>query len=225
MLLCPNCHILIDNLEPQMYTVKRLEAIKAQHESTGARKQQWTSDARLTEVGLLIIQELATSGVFPPDSGDAALRVLAGNRAAPFGAEPVSKDTAPPEPPATESAQEAHANSSADPRLDAFEHAWRSLHAIVERGSTPREELVEAIDQAVTNRVRARESLADEHGGSWVGDQVLFAREVEVGALARELDGFIDRWLSGGRDLPVDEILEQLRPLFVEPGNAEAHAP
>lgn len=115
--------------------------------------------------------------------------------------------------------------SVSDPRLDAFGDAWRNLRQVVERGSAARDELVAAVDRAVATRVHARESLAEEHGGYWVGDQVLFVREVEVGALARELDGFIESWLPGGGDLTVEEILEQVRPLRIEPGNPDAHMP
>ena len=120
-----------------------------------------------------------------------------------------------------------------DPLLDAFGDAWRSLRDLVERlGATPaeeregfRDELVAAVDQAVTARTRARESLAAQYGGYSVGDQVLFAREVEVGALSREFDGFIEGWPPSGGGLLVDEILKRVRPLLVEPGSPEAQHP
>ena len=120
-----------------------------------------------------------------------------------------------------------------DPLLDAFGDAWRSLRDLVERlDAAPaeereelRDELVAAVDRALTTRTRARESLAAQHGGYWGGDQVLFVREVEVGALGRELDGFIEGWPPSGGGLLVDEIVKRVRPLLVEPGSPEAHHP
>jgi hypothetical protein len=120
-----------------------------------------------------------------------------------------------------------------DPLLDAFGDAWQSLRDLVERlDAAPadereglRDELVTAVDRALTTRTRARERLAAQHGGYGVGDQVLFVREVEVGALARELDGFIEGWPPNGGGLLVDEILKRVRPLLVEPGSPEAHDP
>ncbi len=119
--------------------------------------------------------------------------------------------------------------------LDAFGDAWRALRDIVERlDGAPEEEreamrddLVAAVDQALVTWTRARETLAAQHGGYSTGDQVLYVREVEVGALAGELGGFIEDWRKsgGGRALLADEILTRVRPLLAEPGNPEAHQP
>lgn len=88
-----------------------------------------------------------------------------------------------------------------------------------------RDELAAAVDQAVSTRTRAREALAAQYGGYEQGDQLLFVREVNVGALGRELDGFIEDWQrsGGGKAFTADEILTRVRPLLVEPGNPEAH--
>lgn len=122
-----------------------------------------------------------------------------------------------------------------DPLLDAFDDAWRALRATVERlDATPeedraemRDELAAAVDQALTARERARETLAAQYGGYGEGDQVLFVREVEVGALSRELDGFIEDWRrsGSGKGFLADEIATRVRPLLVEPGNPEVHQP
>jgi hypothetical protein len=117
--------------------------------------------------------------------------------------------------------------------LDAFGDAWRSLREVVERLEAAsdedregrRDELVAAVDQAVRTRVAARETLAAQYGGHGVGDQMLHVREVEVGALGKELDGFTEAWSPGGGDLPVDRILDHVRPLLVEPGSDEAQEP
>lgn len=122
-----------------------------------------------------------------------------------------------------------------DTLLDAFEDAWRALRATVERmDAAPeddregmRDELAAAVDQALRTRTRAREALAAQYGGYHQGDQILFAREVDVGALGRELDGFIEDWQTsgGGKALTADELLTRVRPLLVEPGNPESHQP
>jgi hypothetical protein len=119
------------------------------------------------------------------------------------------------------------------PLLDAFADAWRSLQNTVQRleaasdeqREAARGELVAAVDEALSTRRRAREALAAQHGGDWKGDQILFVREVAVGALSRELDGFTEWWPSDGGGLLAGEILERVRPLLVEPGNPEAHQP
>ncbi len=122
-----------------------------------------------------------------------------------------------------------------DPLLDAFDDAWRSLRATVERADAAagedrermRDELAAAVDQALTTRARARETLAAQYGDYEKGDQVLFVREIQVGALARELDGFIEDWSrsGGGKGFTAAEIVKRVRPLLVEPGNPEAHQP
>ncbi len=123
--------------------------------------------------------------------------------------------------------------SMSDSVLDEFEDAWRSLRDLVERlDAAPaddrearRDELVAAVERAFSLRTRARETLAAQYGGYDAGDQVLFVREGNIGALARELDGFADRWPRRGGGLLVSEILERVRPLLVEPGSSEAHQP
>jgi hypothetical protein len=91
--------------------------------------------------------------------------------------------------------------------------------------SPTRDDLAAAIDHAVRTRTHARETLAAIHNGYWVGDQVLYEREVKVGALARELDGFAAAWEPGGGAQTRDQLLESVRPLLVEPGSVEAHRP
>lgn len=120
-----------------------------------------------------------------------------------------------------------------DPLLDAFADAWRSLRDVVERSDAApeadregmRDNVVAAVEEAISTRTRAREALAAQHGGYSNGDQILFVREVNVGALSRELDGFTDWWPSNGGGLLVGEILERVRPLLVEPGKPEANQP
>ncbi len=122
-----------------------------------------------------------------------------------------------------------------DPLLDAFEDAWRFLRTVVERvdgapadeRDAMRDELAGAIDQALSTRARAREALAARYGGDVEGDQVLWAREVQVGALSAEIDGFVEDWRQsgGGKALTADELLTRVRPLLVEPGDPEAQEP
>ena len=121
-----------------------------------------------------------------------------------------------------------------DSLLDAFEDAWRALRSVVERADAApteerdalRDELAAAVDQALTTRTRAREAVAAQYGDKQ-GDEVLFAREVDAGALGRELDGFLEDWRmsGGGKALTAEEIVTRVRPLLVEPGNPEAHQP
>ncbi len=120
-----------------------------------------------------------------------------------------------------------------DTLLDAYEDAWRALRATVERADAAseeqreamRDELAAAVNEAVSTRTRARETLAAQYGDHGQGDQVLFVRETQIGALASKLDGFVDDWRrsGGGKGLLSDEILTRVRPLLVEPGNPEAH--
>ncbi len=58
MVVCPNCHILIDTLERDEYGPERLRHIKTQHEERmGASRQEWASEAQLTRyVGLALVQ-------------------------------------------------------------------------------------------------------------------------------------------------------------------------
>lgn len=127
----------------------------------------------------------------------------------------------------------SYACDVSDSTLDAFGEAWLSLREVVERLEAVsdedregrRDELVAAVDQAVRTRVAARETLAAQYGGRGVGDQMLRVREVEVGAFGKELGRFTDAWSPGGGDLPVDRILDHVRPLLVEPGSDEAHGP
>ncbi|MCU1614449.1 MAG: hypothetical protein JWO98_1989 [Frankiales bacterium] len=112
--------------------------------------------------------------------------------------------------------------------LDDFEQAWLRLRTVVEQAgnseTTPsRDALVLAVDRAVRTRHRARIACARKHNSGWVGDQELFEREVKVGALARELDGFVEAWRPGGGGRARAELLESVRPLLVEPGNYAAH--
>ncbi len=120
-----------------------------------------------------------------------------------------------------------------DTVLDAYEDAWRALRATVERADATseeereamRDELAAAVNEAVSTRTRARETLAAQYGEHGQGDQVLFVRETQIGALAGDLDGFVEDWQKsgGGQGLLADEILARVRPLLVEPGNPEAH--
>lgn len=116
-----------------------------------------------------------------------------------------------------------------DPRLDDFEEAWWDLRSVVQRAlregpETVRNVLVAAVDRAVETRTHARESLASMHG-YWVGDQILFEREVRVGALARELDNFATEWVYGEPSLSASEILRWVARLLVTPNSPEAHHP
>ncbi len=47
ILLCPNCHTLIDDLSPDAYPVERLNEIKARHESRAEQVSIWTDEASL----------------------------------------------------------------------------------------------------------------------------------------------------------------------------------
>lgn len=49
LLLCPNCHELIDNLEPERYTFDELMEIKRIHESHRPGDQTWCSDQDVTD--------------------------------------------------------------------------------------------------------------------------------------------------------------------------------
>jgi hypothetical protein len=87
-------------------------------------------------------------------------------------------------------------------------------------------ELVAAVDDAVIARTRARDGLAADAGDDYgIGDQPLFESEVKVGALARELDGFVDVWKRGGRDADAAVILQEVKAIMVEPGSYDAHKP
>lgn len=54
ILLCPNCHKLVDDLEPDAHTVEVLEVWKDRHEED----RKWASPGRLREVALLLLQDL-----------------------------------------------------------------------------------------------------------------------------------------------------------------------
>ncbi len=73
ILICPNCHDIIDNLEPENYTVETLERIKEQHELLGAKAHGWLTEERLAEVTMMIVNQLVASGKFvaDPEGSDA----------------------------------------------------------------------------------------------------------------------------------------------------------
>lgn len=66
ILICPNCHDIIDELEPETYTVEKLEGIKEQHELLGVKTQGWLTEERLAEVTAMIVEQLVASGKFLP---------------------------------------------------------------------------------------------------------------------------------------------------------------
>ena len=72
ILLCPTCHSIIDELEPDRYTVEVLEDIKARHEG-GYRAKPWATDDELTQVAILLGQQLVSSGVFTANPENVAI--------------------------------------------------------------------------------------------------------------------------------------------------------
>jgi hypothetical protein len=71
MLLCPNCHRLIDRLSPDDYPVERLTEIKQRHEERCS--QRWASDNRLDEVTELLMAAVQSDS---PQAGPAPRLVV-----------------------------------------------------------------------------------------------------------------------------------------------------
>lgn len=67
LLLCPNCHSLIDDLDPDGHPVDYLQEIKARHEEAAREKIEWASEADLDRYAkeLLLVQF-----AFPSDPRD-----------------------------------------------------------------------------------------------------------------------------------------------------------
>jgi hypothetical protein len=64
LLLCPSCHNLIDELEPDEWTVERLEQIKFAHERRAEDPGRWATDEQLARFVAMAIAAAvaATSG-------------------------------------------------------------------------------------------------------------------------------------------------------------------
>ncbi len=75
VLLCPNCHDLIDNLEVQTWSIERLEEMKARHEAGTARRPAWADDQRLERLARWAVAEALVR-----EEGRAAARLLVRQR-------------------------------------------------------------------------------------------------------------------------------------------------
>jgi hypothetical protein len=70
ILLCPNCHALIDDLNPQAYPVDRLNEIKARHESRAETGSLWVDEVRLDCIAEQAIAGYAAEGETAPPPED-----------------------------------------------------------------------------------------------------------------------------------------------------------
>lgn len=75
MVLCPNHHAHIDDLEPERYTVEVLVEMKAQHEKSAAPVDRWCTDERLEAIAEVAraaaLQAIFLEALIPPDALEA----------------------------------------------------------------------------------------------------------------------------------------------------------
>ncbi|RIK04518.1 MAG: hypothetical protein DCC49_13345 [Acidobacteria bacterium] len=72
ILLCPNCHRLVDVLDPDGHPVELLEEMKREHEERGQQAIGFASEAEQDRVALLLIEALGVSDTDPGIATDRA---------------------------------------------------------------------------------------------------------------------------------------------------------
>jgi hypothetical protein len=70
ILLCPNCHTLIDELDPDAYPVETLNEIKARHESRAEADSIWTDESSLDRFAAQAIDKYEGSSETGPASDE-----------------------------------------------------------------------------------------------------------------------------------------------------------